>query len=188
MILSVFCFLSTVMILSFWTDRPGQTVQTQIRLLLRSSLIRVDPVCNSICIFWMHYSKVKPSCSTFRVITANFQVSEILGFFTVLSAEINCYSLITRMKENQLYLNLIEFLYELFGFRSWNFCDHIRSGWFLLGHSRLCTVETFSCKQKQFTITILSNGLDRPRQLVKTKISLISLHCFSEIDKEGISW
>ena len=28
----------------------------------------------------MHYSKEKPSCSTFRVITANFRVSEILGF------------------------------------------------------------------------------------------------------------
>ena len=27
----------------------------------------------------MHYAKEKPSCSTFRVITANFQVSEILG-------------------------------------------------------------------------------------------------------------
>ena len=26
--------LNTVMILSFWTDMPGQTVQTQIRLLL----------------------------------------------------------------------------------------------------------------------------------------------------------
>ena len=28
----------------------------------------------------MHYSKERPSSSTFRVITANFQVSEILGF------------------------------------------------------------------------------------------------------------
>ena len=28
------CFISTVMILSFRTDRPGQIVQTQIRLLL----------------------------------------------------------------------------------------------------------------------------------------------------------
>ena len=27
-------FLLTVMILSFWIDRPGQTVQTQIRLLV----------------------------------------------------------------------------------------------------------------------------------------------------------
>ena len=48
------------MILSFRTDRPGQTVQTQIRL---------------------HYSKEKPSCLTFRVITTNFLVSEILGFW-----------------------------------------------------------------------------------------------------------
>ena len=30
--------------------------------------------------FWTHYSKEKPSCSTFGVITANFRVSEILGF------------------------------------------------------------------------------------------------------------
>ena len=57
----------TVMILSFRTHRP---VQTQIRL---PSLIRVYTVCNS------HYSKIKPSCSTFRVITANIRVSEILG-------------------------------------------------------------------------------------------------------------
>ena len=28
----------------------------------------------------MYYSKEKPSCSTFRAITANFRVSEILGF------------------------------------------------------------------------------------------------------------
>ena len=65
----------TVIFLSFRTDRSGQTVQTQIRLLLW-----VYTVCNSLCIFWMHYSKEKPSCSTFRVITANFRVSEILGF------------------------------------------------------------------------------------------------------------
>ena len=35
------------------------------------SLIRVYTVCNSGCIFWVHYSSVKPSCSNFRVITAN---------------------------------------------------------------------------------------------------------------------
>ena len=72
----------TIMILSFQTDRPGQTVQTLIRLLLEehSDLIRVYTVCNALCIFWMHYSKVKPPCSTFRVITANFRVSEFLGF------------------------------------------------------------------------------------------------------------
>ena len=67
--------MNTVMFLSFRTDRSGQTVQTQMRLLL----IRVYTVCNSLCIFWMHYSKEKPSCSTFRTITANCWVSEILG-------------------------------------------------------------------------------------------------------------
>ena len=60
--------LYTVMPLRFRTDRPGQTVQTQ---------IRVYTVCNSFCIVWMHYSKEKSSCSIFRVITANFRVSEI---------------------------------------------------------------------------------------------------------------
>ena len=40
------------------------------------SLSRVYTVCNSLCIFWMHYSKQKLSCSTFRVVTANFRVSE----------------------------------------------------------------------------------------------------------------
>ena len=61
------------MLLSFRTDRSGQTVQ-------RSSLIRICTVCNSGYIFWVHISSVKPSCSKFRVITANFRVSEILGF------------------------------------------------------------------------------------------------------------
>ena len=44
------------------------------------SLIRVNTVCNSGCIFWMHYPKEKSSCSTFRVIQQMFWVSEILGF------------------------------------------------------------------------------------------------------------
>ena len=43
-------------------------------------LIRVYTVCNSLCIVQIHYSKEKPSCLTFRVITAHFRVSEILGF------------------------------------------------------------------------------------------------------------
>ena len=56
--------VTTVMILSFRTDMPGQTVQTQIRLL-----IRVYTVCHSVCIFWTHYSVVEPHSSNFRVIT-----------------------------------------------------------------------------------------------------------------------
>ena len=38
------------------------------KLRFRSNLIRVYTVCHSVCIFWMHYSKVKPHCSNFRTI------------------------------------------------------------------------------------------------------------------------
>ena len=34
------------------------------------SLIMVYTVCNSVCIFWTHYSVVEPHCSNFRIITA----------------------------------------------------------------------------------------------------------------------
>ena len=46
----------------------------------RSNLIRVYTVCHSVCIFWIHYSMVKPPCSNFRVITANFWCVQILGW------------------------------------------------------------------------------------------------------------
>ena len=51
---------------------PGQT---------RSSLIGDCTVCNSlcICIFWTHYSSLKP----FRMITANFSVVRIFRSITV---------------------------------------------------------------------------------------------------------
>ena len=53
--------LYTVMILSFRTDMPGQTVQTQFRLLLEgSSLIWVCTVCHSVCVFWTLFSMVEP--------------------------------------------------------------------------------------------------------------------------------
>ena len=70
---------TTVMVLSFWTDRPGQTVQTQ-----RSSLIWVYTVCHSVCIVWTHYSMVEPHSSNFRVITTNFLGVRIFRKFTVL--------------------------------------------------------------------------------------------------------
>ena len=50
-----------------------------------SSLIRVYTVCNSGCVFWMHYSKEKSSCSTFRVITANVLGVRNFRVFTVTS-------------------------------------------------------------------------------------------------------
>ena len=68
-------YKDTVMILSFRTDRSGQTVQTQIRLLLGLHCLQ----------FPLHLLdtltlKVRPPCSTLRMITANFRVSELLGF------------------------------------------------------------------------------------------------------------
>ena len=45
----------------------------------RSSPIRVYTVCHAVCIFRMHHTMVKPHCSNFRIITASFRVSEILG-------------------------------------------------------------------------------------------------------------
>ena len=58
------------MSLSFQTDRSGQTVMNQIRLLLVWSGSTL--VFHSVCIFWTHYSMVMPPCFNFRVITANF--------------------------------------------------------------------------------------------------------------------
>ena len=47
---------------------PGQTVHT---------------VCNSLCIFWTHYSMVEPHSSNFRVITTNFLGVRIFRKYTV---------------------------------------------------------------------------------------------------------
>ena len=60
-------------------DRSGQTVQTLVRLLL----IKVYTVCHSVNIFLTHYSTVKPLCSNFRVITANFSGVQIFRVFMV---------------------------------------------------------------------------------------------------------
>ena len=65
--LNIFNFKLTILILSFRTDMPAQTVQTQIRLLL----IRVYTICHSVCIVWTHYTVVEPHSSHFRVITTN---------------------------------------------------------------------------------------------------------------------
>ena len=83
-----FIFLDTVMTLSFWTDMSGQTVQTQIRLLLKEQSDQglhdqVYTVCHSVCIVWTHYSMVEPHYSNFRVITTNVLGVRIFRKFTV---------------------------------------------------------------------------------------------------------
>ena len=58
---------------------PGQTVQTQIRLLLISAYT----VCHSVCIVWTHYSMVEPHSSNFGVITTNILGVRIFRKFTL---------------------------------------------------------------------------------------------------------
>ena len=79
------------MILSFRTDRPGQTVQTQI-----NSMIRVYTVCHSICIVWTHYSMVEPHSSNLRVITTNFLGVRIFRKFTVQTVA-DCFGFLYRI-------------------------------------------------------------------------------------------
>ena len=62
---------STVMILNFRADRSGQTLQTQIRLLLEEQSDQ-GLHCFCICIFLVKYLKVRHLCFDFRLITARF--------------------------------------------------------------------------------------------------------------------
>ena len=57
---------TTVMILSFWTDMPGQTVQTE-------EQSDQGLHCLLFCLHRLtHYSMVEPHSSNFRVITTHF--------------------------------------------------------------------------------------------------------------------
>ena len=82
-------FTNTTIFLSFRTDRSGQTVQTQIRLLLEEQsdqglhclqfpLHLLDALLQGNAILF---------CSASRLIAINFRVSEILGFLRYFYAE-----------------------------------------------------------------------------------------------------
>ena len=60
-----------------------QTVKILIRLLLRSSLIRIYTVCHSFYIFWRHYFIVKLNCFILRTITVAGLGVPIFRVFTV---------------------------------------------------------------------------------------------------------
>ena len=84
---------TTIMFLNFRTDRARQTVKTHIRLLLEDQSdqgLYCSPFRRH---FLTHYSMVEPLRLNFRVITAIFQVSEILGFFTVFDLPTSIYAL-----------------------------------------------------------------------------------------------
>ena len=60
-----------------------QTVKILIRLLLRSSLIRIYTVCHSFYIFWRHYFIVKLNCFILRTTTIAGLGVPIFRVFTV---------------------------------------------------------------------------------------------------------
>ena len=68
------------MILSFWTDWSGQTVKTQIRLLLEEqSDQRLHCLLFNLHVFLTKYPKVWTFCFNLRYITAVLLASENLG-------------------------------------------------------------------------------------------------------------
>ena len=72
--------LATVMIQSFRTDSSGQTVQTQIRLLLEEQSDQGLHCLQFHCIFLTKYPKVWPLFLNFRQIVAKFfMASENFG-------------------------------------------------------------------------------------------------------------
>ena len=75
---------STVKILNIGTCMSEQTVKILIRLLLRSSLIRIYTVCHSFYIFWRHYFIVKLHCFILRTTTVAGLGVPIFRVFTVL--------------------------------------------------------------------------------------------------------
>ena len=60
-----------------------QRVQILIRLLLRSSLIRIYTVCHSFYFFWRHYFIVKLNCFILRITTVAGLGVPIFRVFTV---------------------------------------------------------------------------------------------------------
>ena len=62
---------------------PKQPTNQLIRLLLRSSLIRIYTVCHSIYIFWRHYFIVKLNCFILRTTTVAGLGVPIFRVFTV---------------------------------------------------------------------------------------------------------
>ena len=61
-----------------------QRVQILIRLLLRSSLIRIYTVCHSFYFFWRHYFIVKLNCFILRITTVAGLGVPIFRVFTVI--------------------------------------------------------------------------------------------------------
>ena len=70
----------TVIILSFRTDMPGQTLQTQIRLLPEEQSDQgLHCLPFRLQLFWTHYFMVEPHIQILQWLQQIFGVSEYLG-------------------------------------------------------------------------------------------------------------
>ena len=81
---NLYSFLTTVKILNIGTCMSEQTVKILIRLLLRSSLIRIYTVCHSFYIFWRHYFIAKLNSFILRTTTVAGLGVPIFRVFTVM--------------------------------------------------------------------------------------------------------
>ena len=74
------CGFTTHSILSFWTDRSGQTVQTQIRPLLEERSDQGLHCLQFSLHTWKHFSMIKALVQILGWLQQIFLVSEFLGF------------------------------------------------------------------------------------------------------------
>ena len=79
-----------------------QTVQIMIRLLLRSSLIRIYTVCHSFYIFWRLYFNVKLNCFILRTTTVAGLGVPIFRVITVLKEKKSSYKSIFSLRVDPL--------------------------------------------------------------------------------------
>ena len=79
--------MDTVIVLNFPTDKSGQTVQIQIRLLLVEKSDQGLHCLLFHCIFLVKYPKVWYLCLNIRLITARFSYVQKFRNFTVLIPE-----------------------------------------------------------------------------------------------------
>ena len=98
-----------------------QTEWILIRLLLRSSLIRIYTVCHSFYIFWRHYFNVKLNCFILRTTTVAGLGVPIFRVITVVSLKIS-----SKCFDVMCYVIMILGLYHILKILCENSCEFNR--------------------------------------------------------------
>ena len=174
---------------------PGQTVQTQIRLLLEEQSDQGLHGLPFLCIVWTHYSVVEPHSSNFRVITTKFLGVRIFRKITVAIRNKNnvlkCKHLYIVLKEMnrwfKLYFNCLN--YKNTYKKNITYPGSHKSWRLVLRSSEMnscAAVAQYPLKFNQIiaTVMILSFRTDMLGQTMQTQIRLLleeqsdqGLHC-----------